>query len=173
MPNLTTAWEPSLLFHGASMPGLLNDSDREVLQKELAVMTNPVKLVLFTQALECEGCPITQEILEEVMGLTDKIQLEVCNYAIDKDQVEKYKIARVPATAIVRVETVEREGASEKIERDYGIRFYGVPSGYEFASLIGDILDVSSSESGLSAETKAALAELTEPLHLQVFTTPT
>ena len=155
------------------MPGLLKDSDREVLEKELTAMTNPVKLVFFTQALECEGCPITREILEEVTGLTDKIQLEICNYAIDLDKVERYKIARIPATAIVRVETVEHEGVRETIDRDYGIRFYGVPSGYEFASLIGDILDVSLGESGLSVETKAVLAKLTEPLHLQVFTTPT
>ena len=155
------------------MPGLLKDSDRELLKQELAQMANPVKLVFFTQAFECEGCPITQEILQEVIGLSGKIQLEICNYAIDKDQVEKYKIARIPATAVMHVETVERDGATETIDRDYGIRFYGVPAGYEFASLIGDILDVSSGESGLSPETKAALANLAEPLHLQVFTTPT
>ena len=155
------------------MPGLLTDSDREVLKQELAQMTNPVKLVFFTQALDCEYCPIAQQILEEVVGLTDKIQLEICNYAIDKDQVEKYKIARIPATAVVRVETSTPAGTSETIDRDYGIRFYGIPAGYEFASLIGDILDVSAGASGLSPQTKAALANLKEPLHLQVFTTPT
>lgn len=155
------------------MPGLLKDSDREGLQKELAAMTNSVKLILFTQALDCEGCPITLEILQEVVGLTDKIQLEICNYAIDKAKVETYKIARIPAIAIVRVETGGGDSAAETADRDYGIRFYGVPSGYEFASLIGDILDVSLGESGLSPETKTALANLTAPLHLQVFTTPT
>jgi len=155
------------------MSGLLKDADRDLLKQEFAQLSNSVKLVFFTQALDCEGCPVTQEILEEVAALSDKIQLEICNYAIDKAKAEKFKIALIPATAIVRVETVERDGATETTERDYGIRFYGVPSGYEFASLIGDILDVSSGESGLSAETKAALAELTEPLHLQVFTTPT
>ena len=155
------------------MPGLLKDTDRDLLKQEFAQLANPVKLVFFTQALDCEGCPVAQEILEEIAGLTDKIQLEICNYAIDKDTVAKYKIARIPATAVVRVETIERDGATKTIERDYGIRFYGVPAGYEFVSLIGDILDVSSGESGLSPETKTALAELTEPLHLQVFTTPT
>ena len=155
------------------MPGLLKDSDRELLKKEFAQLTNPVKLVFFTQALDCEYCPIAQQILEEVVGLSEKIILETVNFAIDKEQVAQYKIARIPAIAPVRVETVERNGVEETIDHDYGIRFYGIPAGYEFASLVGDILDVSSGESGLLSETKAALANLNEPMHLQVFTTPT
>jgi glutaredoxin-like protein len=57
--------------------------------------------------------------------------------------------------------------------KDYGIRYYGIPAGYEFSTLINDIMMVSRGESGLSAETKAYLAGLTQPLHLQVFVTPT
>jgi alkyl hydroperoxide reductase subunit AhpF len=155
------------------MPGLLKDSDREALQDQLAQMTNTVKLVFFTQALDCESCPITKQVLEEVASLSEKIQLETLNFAIDKEQVTKYSIARIPAIAVVRVESRARDGVTENIDRDYGIRFYGIPAGYEFASLIGDILDVSAGESGLSPESKTALAELKEPLHLQVFTTPT
>lgn len=155
------------------MPGLLKDSDRETLKTQLAEMTNPVKLVFFTQALDCEYCPIAKQLLEEVASLSDKIELQVLNFAIDKEQVAKYKIARIPAVALVRVETIMRDGATETLDRDYGIRFYGIPAGYEFASLIGDILDVSAGDSGLTPQTKAALAELKEPLHLQVFTTPT
>lgn len=149
---------------------LLKDSDRAQLQKEFEQLTSPVKLVFFTQSLNCDYCPLTQEILEELTGLSNKIQLQTYNYAVDKDQVLEYKIARVPAIALVRVET---NGAPESRERDYGIRYYGVPSGYEFALLVGDIIDVSKGDSGLSAASKAALAQLTEPLHLQVFTTPT
>lgn len=155
------------------MPGLLKDSDRESLKQEFAQMTNPVKLVFFTQTLDCEGCSIAQQILEEVAGLNEKIQLEIHNFAIDRELVEKYKIARIPATAVMRVETSPQDGGAKTIDRDYGIRFYGVPAGYEFASLVGDILDVSSGDSGLSPETRAALLDLKEPLHLQVFTTPT
>ncbi|MBI5649021.1 MAG: hypothetical protein HZC40_00995 [Chloroflexi bacterium] len=152
---------------------LLKDSDRAQLQKEFAQLTNPVKLIFFTQELDCDYCPLTQEILEELTGLSDKIQLQTYNFAIDKDQVLEYKIARVPAIALVRVETIGANGASETRARDYGIRYYGVPSGYEFASLVGDIIDVSKGDSGLSPASKAALAQLSEPLHLQVFTTPT
>ncbi len=155
------------------MPGLLKDSDREALKTQLAQMTNTVKLVFFTQALDCEYCPIAKQLLEEVASLSEKIALETLNFAIDKDQVAKYKIARIPAVALVRVENVAHDGAVETVDRDYGIRYYGIPAGYEFAALIGDILDVSAGDSGLSPQSKAALAQLKEPLHLQVFTTPT
>ncbi len=155
------------------MAGLLKDSDRELLKTELAQMTNPVKLIFFTQALDCEYCPVTKQVLEEIASLSEKIQLETFNYAIDKEQVTKYGIARIPAVAVVRVETVSSDGVTETMDHDYGIRFYGIPAGYEFAALVGDILDVSAGDSGLSPQSKAALAELKEPLHLQVFTTPT
>lgn len=153
--------------------GLLKDSDREQLRTQLEQLQNPVKLVFFTQALDCDYCPLTQQVLEEVVSLSDKIKLQIYNFNIDKDQVFEYKIARVPAIALVRVETRMKDGVEETVDRDYGIRFYGVPAGFEFASLLGDIMDVSSGNSGLNEQSKAALAQLKEPVHLQVFTTPT
>ncbi|HEX9074565.1 MAG TPA: hypothetical protein VF932_02255 [Anaerolineae bacterium] len=153
--------------------GLLKDSDREQLRIQFEQLQNPVKLVFFTQALDCDYCPLTQQVLEEVVSLSDKIKLQIYNFNIDKDQVFEYKIARVPAIALVRVETRMKDGVEETVDRDYGIRFYGVPAGFEFASLLGDIMDVSSGNSGLNEQSKAALAQLKEPVHLQVFTTPT
>lgn len=152
---------------------LLRESDREHLQNEFKQLKNPVKLVFFSQALDCEYCPLTQQILEEVVGLSDNVKLQTFNFAIDKDQVAQFHIERVPAIAVVRVETKMVDGKQETFDRDYGIRFYGVPAGYEFASLLGDIQDVAAGDSGLNPQSRAALAELKEPLHLQVFTTPT
>ncbi len=152
---------------------LLKDSDREQLRQEFEKLQNPVKLVFFTQALDCEYCPLTQQVLEEIVGLADKITLQTYNFAVDQAQVFEYKIARVPAIAVVRVETAMVDGVATVRDRDYGIRYYGVPAGYEFAALVNDILDVSRGDSGLTAQSKAMLAQLTEPLHLQVFSTPT
>ncbi len=153
--------------------GLLNDADREQLRQEFGKLENPVKLMFFTQALDCDYCPLTQQVLEELVGLSDKITLQTHNFAIDKEKVFEYKIARVPAIAVVRVETQTVDGAATTRDRDYGIRYYGVPAGYEFGSLVNDVFDVSRGESGLSAQSKAMLAQLQEPLHLQVFATPT
>jgi len=83
----------------------------------------------------------------------------------DKETAERYAIDKIPAIALVRVE--------ESGERDYGIRLYGIPSGYEFTSLIEDIMEVSVGETSLKPKTKEALAKITAPVHIQVFVTPT
>ncbi len=153
---------------------LLKPSDQAALRDELKKMTNPVRLVFFTQALDCETCDITKQILEEVVGLSEQLELQTYNFAIDREAVQQYGIARIPAIAVVRLQVeANGEGPNQATEHDYGIRFYGVPSGYEFMSLIGDILDVSNGESGLSPESRALLAQIKEPIHFQVFTTPT
>lgn len=154
---------------------LLRDADREGLRKELAKLSAPVRLIFFSQALDCEYCPLTKQILEEIVSLTDKVQVQECDFSIDHEAVARYKIARVPAIAIARVEQPKLlvTGNEQPREIDYGIRYYGVPAGFEFAALISDIVTVSSGESGLSEQSKAALKQLKAPLHLQVFSTPT
>lgn len=145
---------------------LISAKDAEFLRNEFATqLVNPVKLLMFTQTFECQFCAETRQIVEEVAALSDKITAEVYNFVVDKAVAESYGVDRIPAIAILRV-----EGDREK---DYGIRFYGIPSGYEFTSLIEDILDVSKGESGLQPKTKKAVAELTDPVHIQVFVTPT
>lgn len=143
---------------------LLNDQIRDQVRNEFNALTGDVKLVLFTQKMECQYCSETRELAEELAALTDKISIEVFDFEDDKEAVETYNIDKIPAMAIVK-------GGTEP--RDYGIRLYGIPSGYEFSTLLEDIVMVSSGESGLAEETKTELAQLTKPLHLQVFVTPT
>lgn len=143
---------------------LLNDQIRDQVRNEFNDLTGDVKLVLFTQKMECQYCSETRELAEELAALTDKISIEVFDFEDDKEAVETYNIDKIPAMAIVK-------GGTEP--RDYGIRLYGIPSGYEFSTLLEDIVMVSSGESGLAEETKTELAQLTKPLHLQVFVTPT
>lgn len=143
---------------------LLKETDQQQLREHFEVLTEPVKLVMFTQEMECQYCTETRMISEEVAALSDKISVEVYDFVRDQEIVEQYHIDKIPAIAIVR------GGGKPK---DYGIRFYGIPSGYEFSSLIENIMMVSSGESGLSPETKAWAASLDKPVHLQVFITPT
>ncbi len=153
---------------------LLKPADQALLREEFKNLTNPVRLIYFAQALDCDTCEITEQILQEIVPLSDKLELVKKNFAIDKDAVEQYGIKRIPAIAIVRVEVKAEEGGpQESVEHDYGLRFYGVPSGYEFMTLVGDILDVSRGESGLTEESKMLLTKVKEPVHFQVFTTPT
>ncbi len=144
--------------------GLLRDEDRQHLMKEFESLKDPVKLVVFTQDFECQYCKETRMISEEVADLSDKISVEVYDFVQDKEIAETYNIDKIPATVIMR------GGDNPK---DFNIRYYGIPSGYEFSSVIEDIMMISSGESGLSAATKDFLANLSEPLHLQVYVTPT
>lgn len=143
---------------------LLKEEDQKHLQNEFESLTTPVKLIMFTQEMECQYCRETHMISEEVAGLSDKIAVEVYDFVHDQEIAEQYNIDKIPAIAVVQ------DGEEPK---DYGIRFYGIPSGYEFSSLIENIMMVSRGESGLSAETKEWVSSLEEPIHLQVFVTPT
>ena len=143
---------------------LLSTRDQDHLRREFQKLTQPVKLIVFTQPLECEYCRETRQIVDEVASLNDKIRVEVHDFVTDAAVAEGLGIDKIPAIALL---------ADGPTPRDYGIRYYGIPSGYEFSSLVEDILMVSQGESGLSAATKAKLAALDKPLHLQVFVTPT
>jgi len=131
------------------------------LKGEFAQLANPVRLAVFSQALADPESEQVRRLVEEMAALDSRLSVESYNFVLDKEKVEALGIARIPAIAIM--------GA----EKDYGIRMYGLPSGYEFGTLVEAILDVSRGDSGLSEETRAALKELTRPVHLQVFSTPT
>jgi glutaredoxin-like protein len=139
---------------------LLKEDQQKKLKEKFKELSGNVKLVVFTQEMECRYCEETRQLMEDLAGLSDKISVEVYDFVSDTDKVGKYKIDKIPATVI--------EG-----EKDYGIRFYGIPAGYEFVSLTNTIMAVSKGESGLSEETKAALKKLKDPVHLQVFITLT
>ncbi len=138
---------------------LLKEKDRQSLEKEFAKLTKPVRLVLFTQEFECTSCRDTHGLLEEAASLSEKIELIIYDLVQDKAKANVYGVNRVPAIIV--------EG-----ERDYGIRFFGIPSGYEFPSLIEDIIDVGTGKTTLSEVTKKKLSQLEKPVHIQVFVTP-
>ena len=143
---------------------LLSEQDQEHLRNEFAGLKAPVQLIVFTQEFECQYCRETRQIAEEVADLSDQISLEVYDFVEDKEIAEQYNIDKIPATIVM-------VGGEEPL--DYGIRYYGIPSGYEFSSLIHDILMVGGGGAELAAETEQWLADLKEPVHFQVFVTPT
>jgi alkyl hydroperoxide reductase subunit AhpF len=131
------------------------------LKEEFAQLANPVRLAVFSQALADPESEQVRRLVEELAALDSRLSVESYNFVLDKEKVESLRIARIPAIAVMGAET------------DYGIRMYGLPSGYEFGTLVEAILDVSCGDSGLSDETRAALEELARPVHIQVFSTPT
>jgi alkyl hydroperoxide reductase subunit AhpF len=140
--------------------GLIGDADALEIRERLREMVNPVRLIHFTQELNLEYGREARLLIEELGGLSDKVTVEVFNFLLDKDRAAEYGIDKVPATVV-------RNG------KDFGIRFYGIPAGYEFSTILDAILSISRSDSGLAAESKEKLATITQPLHLEVFVTPT
>jgi alkyl hydroperoxide reductase subunit AhpF len=139
----------------------LNAQNEADVRKQFAQLRDPVKLVVFSQSLEAgDLCMENEQLVREVAGLDDRIDVEVLNLAIDRERAEAYGVDRVPSIVV--------QGA-----RDYGLRFYGVPSGYEFSNLIDAIVVASTGEPALSEATRTALAGLTSDVDIKVFSTPT
>jgi len=140
---------------------LLSESDKNVVRQFFEKnVTSPVTLIFFTQTLGCDTCRDAEALLEEVAALSPNIKLRVLNLAIDTEEAEKFGVDMVPALIIT--------GA-----KNYGVRYFGLPAGYEFRSLMEDIADVSRGSSGLKLATKDFLKTLQRKVHLQVFVTPT
>src|ERR1700757_1842701 len=102
---------------------LIRDDEASEIRERFKGLIEPVRLVHFTQELNLQYGREAKQLLEELVVLSDKLSLEVYNFLLDKQRVSEYAIDKVPATAV-------RNG------KDYGIRFYGVPAGYEFATLL-------------------------------------
>jgi alkyl hydroperoxide reductase subunit AhpF len=140
--------------------GILKEKDRDKLINVFKDIEKDVKIVMFTQEMECPHCEMTRAMLEEISGLSDKLSLEVHDFVAEADLAKKHGVDKIPATVLLG-------------DKDYGIRFYGVPAGYEFNVLIEDIIDVGKRNPALSKEVMAELAKIDSPVHMQVLTSPT
>ena len=120
-----------------------------------------VTLHMFTRKDHCLLCNETLSLVEQVAAQSDKVVLEHCECDIDSEKAQKWKIERHPAIVV--------EGQGKGL-----IRFYGIPSGYEFGSLIESII-MSSKTDGvdLDSDLIEEIQAIDRPLHLQVFVTPT
>ena len=140
---------------------LIQQKERDILTKEFSQkMVNDIKLVVFTQEVPCVFCRETVEVANELAQITPKIKVEVYDFVKDQMKAKELRIDKIPALAVIGV-------------KDYGVRFYGIPAGYEFTSLTGAIIDVSRGDSGLTPKSRDQLKNLDQSVHIQVFVTPT
>jgi len=141
---------------------ILREEDKTEIRKKLSGLDKSVRLLFFTQQLAgtCQFCFETEQLLKQVVELSDKLAMETKNFITDNADVAAYEIEQIPATVV-------------RGEKDFGIRFYGIPSGYEFASFLETLMLVSKNESGLSPETKEKVKSIDKPMKIKVFVTPT
>jgi alkyl hydroperoxide reductase subunit AhpF len=137
----------------------LSAQDEQAVKQEFERLGGPVKLTVFASELGQDSNRQTVALVKEVAALDERISVAVLNPHIERDQAEAYSVDSTPAVVV--------EGAE-----DYGIRFLGMPAGYEFSNLIDSIVAASRGEASLSDETKTALDGLTEDVVIKVFATP-
>jgi glutaredoxin-like protein len=116
--------------------------------------------VLIVPGQECAYCRETREMLEEVVDLSDKLHLTVKDFVRDKQAAQDLLITRIPAFVL--------EGQSKG-----RVRYFGIPAGYEFSSLVEDLIDVSKGQTNLNEKTREVLSQIDQQVHIQVFVTPT
>jgi glutaredoxin-like protein len=139
---------------------LLNDEIVKNVTEMLADLASDVKLVVFTTKNGCEYCKEIVQLAEEVAATSSKLTTEVYDFDTASDKAAAYNVTMAPAMAIVG-------------KRDYGLRYYGIPSGHEFSTLLYGIQRASQGEPDLDPQTLSYLSGLAEPVNIQVFVTPT
>jgi glutaredoxin-like protein len=136
---------------------LLPEDKKEDIRVEFKEkFVDPVKIVMFTKELECRFCSDTRQLVQDLATLTDKLTVEVYDFLADADKAKAMGIDKIPALAILG-------------KKDYGVRIYGVPYGYELQTLMEALFSVSAGKTDLSDKTKAILADIKTPVHIQVF----
>lgn len=130
------------------------------LQRRLAALPAPVKLVFFTQTFGCDTCLPARQAADGIAALSEQVTVEEHNLVLDHEQVAEYGVEWAPALAVV--------GA-----KDARMRYYGVPEGYEIESLVDAIEIAAGGGPTLTGDSLDALDALERDVHLRVFVTPT
>lgn len=149
------------------MTSMLDDNIKKQVAELFSGLQHPVEILFFgsQEKSRCQYCEETKQLLQEVSELSPKISLSIFDADADGEVAKQYKVDGVPGFVLV--------GKDGDQHIDYGVRYKGIPAGHEFSSLINDLVLVSGRDSNLSPETRQFLKGLTQPVHLQVFVTPT
>ena len=143
---------------------LIKEEDRKFLSDEFnKYLKDNVDLIVFTSdSADCKYCKETIELASEVAEINDKIKITVYNIDKDKEIAEQYGVHKFPTTIVAKAG-----------EKDGRIKYSGLPSGYEFGSLIEDLKTVSSGEAEVSSKAIEIISKIDKPITIKVFVTPT
>jgi len=141
---------------------LLSNEDREYLKGLFTGMKRDVNILLFTTEEKdfCHFCNDIKSILDELKSISDKIQVKEYSFEKNKDEVEKFKVKRGPALVLMA-------------DKDLGVKYYGIPAGYEFSSLVEDIVDIGNDVIAIDEGLLETVKSINKPVHIQVFVTHT
>ncbi len=137
----------------------IQEEDKAEIREQVGDLSNDVRVLVFTKSENCQYCGEVENILTEFASIFDRVRLEKYDIEKDSEVARKYDVKRAPGIAIVGT-------------KDYGIRYYGLPAGYEFVALMNAVRMVGLNDADLAPETIEQLSKITKPVHIQVFVTP-
>ena len=148
---------------------IIPNQDRDDLKRDFRKnLKNEVTIRLFTQGStlltvpgrECKYCSQTQQLMEEMTSLSPKLHLDVYDFYNQPEERSKYNVERIPAI-------VMGDDSSARL------KFYGIPMGHELATIVEGVKTLSRGVSPLAMDTRKKLRKVNQPVHIQVFVTPT
>ncbi|MFN3974038.1 MAG: hypothetical protein ACK4K2_02000 [Dehalococcoidia bacterium] len=151
---------------------VLSPKDHTLLQERFSrELVRDITINLFTfrsagllllPGRECPTCPQVQEVLEEVASLSPKLRLQVVDFYTQGEEARRCGVERIPCFTF-----------SADNQHYHNIKFYGLPTGYEFLTLVEDILALSRGVTPLRPALRDVVRQIDKEVHLQVFVTPT
>jgi hypothetical protein len=138
---------------------MLSEKDKAYVRKTLDGMKDEVRLTLFSRdGGDCKYCGEAEGLLSDIAAASPRVKVEILSLKQDADRAKQLGIDKVPGIALIG-------------KKDYDLRYFGLPSGYDFIPFVESIRAVGDDNSGLSPESTARLAKLAKPVQISVFVT--
>lgn len=146
---------------------LLSASDRSQLQDLFRKAERKARILVFTDGEgarggRCQYCDETVKLIDELASLSDRVEHEIVDARENPEKARLYQVDKVPALVLLREDGTQTRA-----------RYFGIPAGYEFGSLVEDLVDIANERTRLTDATRRRLSEIAVPVHIQVFVTPT
>jgi len=142
------------------MEKLLNEEIINQVKDFLNEMENPVNALIFKG--KNEESELTEQLIKEIAEINDKITVETFESGSEKASIYSLDSSLYPALVILA------DG------KDMGVKFYGVPSGHEFSTLLTDFVSLSKNgKTDFSEDTVSKISSVDKKTRIRVFVTPT
>jgi glutaredoxin-like protein len=140
---------------------MLPDDFKAELRARLSGFKQKVKVLYFTRKTGCNSCPKGLRFIEELAEISDKLIVVIHDMDDKPELAESCRVDKVPAYILLA-----------ESGRDYGIRFFGIPSGDALESFTYAISLIAKAVEIPADPTLEKIMDCNTPVHIEVFTNP-
>jgi glutaredoxin-like protein len=137
----------------------MDDATREQVRELFTGIVDNVTAHLFLEEKDCLYCNDVKDMVEQLAELSDKITVVEHKGSLDAGKGKEWGVEYHPAIVL--------HG-----EKEYKVKFYGIPAGHEFGALVGSIIDVSTGTAPLPPDVIEDIMSIDKPINIKVFVTP-